>query len=135
LVGGTGGCPGTIDDPTPFLTTEQGCADIQGLFAERCGQSQCHSDSNAIANLDLLSPNPASRLVGVPASDACDAAPLVDTVDPFSSVLYLKLTDDYCGDAKMPLSGDPLSDDELECVEQWIMAQSGSASEGLDVEP
>lgn len=117
-------CPGTIDDTDRFLNTES-CFDVEGeFFTERCGTAGCHNadDAAAAGNLDLTSPDVASRLVGVNATAACGSAPLAVPSDPTSSVLYTKLTSDYCGPAQMPITGTKLDETELACVSDWIAA-------------
>jgi hypothetical protein len=132
-----GSCAGELDDPERFLTTSStgggACPDIEGtLFPQRCGTPSCHNATDKQGGLDLVSPGLPARVVGVPATAACGAQPLADPTMAVKSVLYVKLTPDYCGPSKMP-QGSSLTDTEIDCVRQWIeslppaMAGAGGA--------
>lgn len=93
--------------------------DIPRLFEERCGGAVCHAvGQSTAANLDLTTPGVAARVSGVMGT-ACEGL-LADPADPEGSVLYDKVAGmPTCG-APMPLSGDPLTEDELTCMRDWI---------------
>lgn len=119
-------CPGEIDDPARFIPGSN-CPDIEAdLFPARCGTAGCHDDVTAAAMLDLVSPGVASRTVGVAATPDCDGGVLVDPSNPAQSVMYTKLTPDFCGPAQMPVTGAKLTEEELQCVFDWIAGQMGS---------
>ena len=123
-------CPGELDNPERFIGS---CPDIETqFFPQRCGTAGCHNaDSLASAgNLDLTSADVASRLVGVEATNACGLEPLVDPSDPEGSVLYIKMTEDFCGPSRMPLAADDVTDVELGCVRDWIASLSPSGGTG-----
>ena len=134
---GVWGCPGEIDDPTPFLTGVGGgsaCADIEtDVFPNSCGQTNCHNADDEAADLDLVSAGVASRVVGVAASSDCGGALLANPSNPEASVLYTKLTDAYCGPSPMPILGDKFTDEELGCVAEWIAAQPSGSGGGAGV--
>jgi hypothetical protein len=124
------GCPGEIDDPTPFLTSGgggsggAGCFDVETeLFPMRCATTGCHDATSMAAMLDLASPNVAERLVDVPATADCNGAPLIDPNDAEASILYVKLLPMPCGLSQMPQVGDKLTEPELACVLDWIEQQ------------
>ena len=118
------GCPGELENPERFLDGgTAACPDITGkLFPQRCGGSICHEGKDAAAGLDLVAPGVESRLVDKPARD-CPGL-LVDPILPESSLLYKKLLPlPDCG-SPMPIGRPTLTFDELECVREWIAAQT-----------
>jgi len=140
------GCPGKLDDKQAFLSyvpTEAGpdakapgeagsgtgggpsdgaCGDIiDRVFAPSCGDTGCHGAVAPQQGLDLVSPDVASRVVGV-AGKACVSV-LADPADPEGSLLYKKLLPaPGCG-AQMPLARPPISTEDMACVLAWIAAQ------------
>jgi hypothetical protein len=90
--------------------------DVPQLFVERCDGQICHGGATPGADLDLVSPGVESRVSGV---EGICAGLLADPANPSSSLLYTKLTEPECG-SPMPLSADPLSEDEITCVRDWI---------------
>lgn len=119
-----GGCPGTIDDKTPFLNAGGGCPDMPAYFAQACSSGSCHGDTNPAAKLDLKSPDLGKRVAGQPAT-FCSGKVLANPNDPESSVLFGKLTDaPPCG-SPMPLGGTALDDAQLDCVLEWIGTLEG----------
>ena len=128
LLGATG-CPGTLADKERFLVDAgpapdgaDPCGDVPTrLFVPRCGGSGCHGATAPQQGLDLVSPDVAARVVGVPAI-SCTAT-LATPADPASSFLYTKLAvKPPCG-AQMPLAQAPLSSDDVACILDWIAAQ------------
>jgi hypothetical protein len=126
------GCPGKLREPERFLdggVVDGGgsnCPDVPTeVFAKKCAGSTCHSGSTPASDLDLVSADVASRVVGKTAL-ACKA-PLADPEDPAASVIYIKVSPgDMCG-SRMPL-GAALSDEEIACVKDWIADQTPAAS-------
>ena len=118
------GCPGTLADKLAFIENDAGsCGDVPTtLFQPTCAASGCHSAVNPAGQLDLESPDVASRLVDKPANGLCSGT-LADPLNPTKSVLYLKLTSaPPCG-SRMPLGATPLADSEMACVKSWIAEQ------------
>jgi hypothetical protein len=116
------GCPGELDRPERFadLPACRGGIDVPQLLRERCGSSACHGACpSAEHGLDLLSPDLADRVVGVP-SRVCDGLLLVDPHDPDNSFLFGKLIAPPagCGN-RMPLTG-TLTTNELSCIKSYI---------------
>jgi len=73
------------------------------------------------SDLDLISPGVAGRVVGKEAK-GCSGT-LADPDNPSGSLLYEKLLEHPSCGARMPLSHSPLSNEEIECVKEWIEAQ------------
>jgi hypothetical protein len=120
-------CPGSLGDPQPFRDGEQ-CPDVpEEIFAVSCAGTGCHEAYMPAAQLDLITPGLADRMVGQPAvGEAC--APMGTTLvvpeDPEASLLYLKLAGTPpCGEP-MPLLLEPLSAKQLSCVKEWIAEQT-----------
>lgn len=93
--------------------------DVPLLFEERCGGDTCHGggDSSA-AGLDLISAGVEERVSGA-TGQSCGGI-VADPANPENSLLYEKIADEpECG-ARMPLVGEPLSEDEITCVRDWI---------------
>lgn len=127
-------CAGTLDRPERFTGTvapdasavdlgdsavsndaASACPDVpQTVFATNCGGSGCHGPMNPASKLDLLSPNVASRVVGVP---ALIGGLLVDPAHPEKSQMYVKLTAMASG-LRMP-TGRVLDDATIACVLSW----------------
>ena len=102
------------------------------VFAPRCGG--CHGVSAPASMLDLMSPMVGVRLQS---NANCTNEVVVVAGNPASSYLMKKLTSatPTCG-VQMPKESTPLSADELNCIEDWILDLSptttggGSGSEG-----
>lgn len=140
------GCPGQIDNPGKFRDALSAASfecslgiDVPMLLAERCSGDVCHSAETPAAGLDLTSPNLASRVVGVAAS-GCEGQVLVSPEGATRSLLFGKLGPNPACGSPMPLGGDPLSADEVECVGAWIadVTTSGGdvdAAPAVDAQP
>jgi hypothetical protein len=116
------GCPGELENPERFanLPACRGGIDVERLFRERCSDAACHGACPSLDHgLDLLSPNLADRVVGVP-SRVCDGLLLVDPDVPENSFLFGKLISPPagCGN-RMPLTGS-LTTTELSCIQSYI---------------
>lgn len=117
------GCPGTIDDIDRFKTTAGSACDVEGtLFPTKCTDALCHNATDLIADLDLESPGLPSRVVGQASSpdEECPGELLVDPANPEASLLYAKLVDPPPCGSPMPFTGDPLTEEEVQCVLTWI---------------
>ena len=102
------------DDPESLL------AQIQTeIFDVDCATSGCHAGSGSFGGLDLSSVDDSyTNLVGVPAT--LDENLLrVDPGNPDESFLIHKLEGTGAG-SQMPLNAQPLSDDEIQLVRDWI---------------
>jgi hypothetical protein len=92
-----------------------GC-DFAALLKRKC--DGCHGAPPAPNPLDLISPDLAGRLAGRSGTGDCSNYQLIDPERPEQSVLYLKVTPDYCG-SRMPLNS-VLTDGEQACILSWI---------------
>ncbi len=101
--------PATCADQVDFIQC------IQPIFNARC--VGCHGP---YGGLSLEEGQAEANLINVPAT--CDPAFMrVLPGFPQQSMLYLKITDDpaKCG-SRMPASGDPLPQDEIDLIRRWI---------------
>lgn len=130
-----GGCPGSLEDPSRFTGGSSpggagACPDIETeLFPQTCtdGQGPCHSAADAVGGIDLESPGMADRLAGQTGSTSCGNAPLLDPDNPTDSVIYDVLLESSCSAfGQMPFGQDPLTQAQIDCVEQWVADQSVS---------
>jgi hypothetical protein len=103
-----------------------GCADAQSILVASC--SACHTNppQPIYANLDLISPGVAARLVGVPAytgaSGACSGkGDLLDAGHlPATGILMDKLNFTQTCGLGMPYgSGMPLPAQDRTCLQAW----------------
>ncbi len=133
------GCPGTLQDPARFETDagfesggeqqtdggpDGGCPDVpNGIFQTSCATAICHSATVKQQGLDLASPNVASRLVGVCATEG--PGMLIDPANPSQSVIYTKITAMPPFGARMPFGQTALGDATIACVLAWVSAQTG----------
>lgn len=93
--------------------------DIPKLFEDRCGGGICHGDGGSTAaGLDLTSPGVEQRVSGA-AGSGCVGV-LADPANPEASLLYTKVLDAPTCGSRMPLTGEPLTADELTCMRDWI---------------
>jgi len=117
-------CPAELENRERF--TE--CGDVtQTIFAKKCVDAGCHNPTDLAGQLDLQSPDVATRVAFVP-SPNCDEL-LADPRDPTVSLIYKKTAHTTnCGDP-MPLLGKPLSPRELWCIREWIV-DTGQALDG-----
>lgn len=129
------GCAGKLEEPERFLaagttnsSTTPTC--LTTLFNQKCNSAGCHSAVMPGGDLDLESPNVASRLINTPATFGgvvigpaamCSPAKLIDTATPSASWLEVKIlkTQGSCG-ASMPLIG-MLTDAEQNCITDYVM--------------
>jgi hypothetical protein len=93
--------------------------DIPQLFQDSCGGSICHgAGESTAAGLDLTSPGVENRVSGAPGISCMGI--LADPAAPESSLLYSKVAEGPTCGARMPLNGEPLTEDELGCMRDWI---------------
>jgi hypothetical protein len=144
------GCVPSLDDPGRFdAATENAasddgggmpvaisdggvCPDMPRLLATTCTGSLCHNPSDKAQGLDLQSPDVASRLLGVTATEGPGL--LADPSAPSASILYLKVTAHPPFGARMPLGQMPLPASTAECVLEWIASGAMQAASSGDDE-
>ncbi|MBM4363635.1 MAG: nucleotide-binding protein, partial [Deltaproteobacteria bacterium] len=113
---------------SPLAGPGPACAGTD-LFLERCSGGVCHhSGPSPARGLDLLSPAPAIRMVGV--ASTCGDRLLIDPAAPDESFLLVKVREDApgCEGARMPNGGDPLAPAEIACLEAWVRDRASAAS-------
>jgi hypothetical protein len=123
----TGGSAATMGEAgapavTAGTSNASPCGDVvTRIFVPTCGGTGCHSAAASQQGLDLVSPDVASRVVGVSAK-VCGSV-IADPQNPQASLMYQKLLPlPKCG-AQMPLARPPLSSSDVACVLEWIAAQ------------
>jgi len=127
------GCSSEPEQPPDALE-----CDIPRLFEDRCGGSICHgAGESTAADLDLTSPGVEGRVSGVPGGSC--AGILADSADPVGSLLYQKVEHAPTCGARMPINGDPLTEDEMTCLRDWISGllppTGGDGGDGSDTCP
>jgi hypothetical protein len=104
--------------PEPTLSSIQ-----ENVFKPGCSQSSCHG-AREEGGLSLVSGNSFAELVNVPAEDdEADNAGKLRVVpgDPDASFLIQKLEGPEAGEGdQMPDSGDPLPQEVIDVIRQWI---------------
>jgi hypothetical protein len=118
---GTAGAAGMASGMSGATSTG-GCGDVPTrIFVATCSGTGCHSAKAPQQDLDLASPDVASRVVGVTGKMCLQL--LADPANPEDSLLYSKLLPSRACGAQMPLARPPLSAADIACVRDWIAAQ------------
>ena len=131
-----GGCPGSLDDPNQFTglgggTPTGGSCDVEGDFVASCDGSSCHGPDFMAGGFDLVSPGVAARVAGTATQGTSCMGLLADPSNPTASAIYVVLTDMSCTPfGTMPQNGEPFSQAQIDCVEQWIAGLSGGNPTG-----
>jgi hypothetical protein len=89
------------------------------IFSEHCLGAPCHSGDSPAAGLDLESADLESRVVGV-GSGTCAGWVRVVPGSPDESLLYVKVAGEPPCGQPMPIGGDPLDEEQLGCIADWI---------------
>lgn len=90
------------------------------LLLTRCSGPTCHS-ANSPFNGFAESENALVGFVDESGTSTCaSAGPLLDPGNPPASVIVQKLRGTATCGGQMPLASAPFSDDEIQCVEDWI---------------
>jgi hypothetical protein len=115
-ISGGGGGAG-MDPPAPV---GEGC-DGFAILEQYCATSGCHGQPGAPLGDFASSEEAARAFVGEEGSLACAGqGTIIDTDSPSDSLLVAKVSGDPpCGQA-MPPTGEPLTDEEVACLEEWI---------------
>lgn len=109
-------CPGSLDEMEFGEGGSTTCPDTPTFLSMHCALSGCHVNMFPAGSLDLQSPNPGMRIIGV--MSQC-GGPLGDPANPDNSVILKKLKGNQCG-TRMPLGMDPLSNGDIDCIKAWI---------------
>ncbi|HET6332248.1 MAG TPA: hypothetical protein VFG30_03510 [Polyangiales bacterium] len=117
--GGGGGADASMTTPPaapPMCVT--------ALFKMKCGTIGCHASGGT--QVDLVSPNVATRLVGKPSSSQllCKNKTLVSATGG-DSLLIDKITDPPPCGGLMPVTGS-LTDTERSCLTDWVSSLGDS---------
>jgi hypothetical protein len=111
------------DAAVPVLT---GCAATvpSSILAVTCTAKACHNSVDKAYALDLQSPGVVSRLLNQPSLEL-PSFKLIDPNYPNSSYIWLKvsLLMPPAG-VQMPQMGTKLSPAQLQCFQQWVIAES-----------
>jgi len=120
---GTGGSPGTGGDPG---STGSGggmvvppCDAPTMVFQGSCAMTAgCHTATDSLA---LVGPDVDKSLIGKKSSQtvSCNGMNLVNPTPPADGVLLKVLTGNSCG-IQMPIGGDPLMQEQINCITSWI---------------
>ena len=108
--------------PVSLTCADEGVA-VALVLRPRCGDADCHDEDRPKAELDLISPGVAHRVIGARSiHDACADRALVVPGVPQASFLFDKVLarEGECGDP-MPLDTD-LTLEERRCLVEWIGA-------------
>lgn len=131
-------CAGDLENPERFEAPSTAACELDvmaDVIEPKCGVPGCHGGDMPSAGLDLVADGHASRLVGVesPAGNECEERVRIDPADPEGSLLVEKLLPSPSCGTQMPPVGGELSDEELECVVQWVeelAAEGGPVGDG-----
>ncbi|MDP9152422.1 MAG: hypothetical protein M3O36_21055 [Myxococcota bacterium] len=121
-------CAGTLDNPAAFTTGLEGgsggaCGDVPAtLLAPTCGVPGCHSPPTNQSALGLASVGVGSRLVDHQAIGGPGS--LIDSQNPDQSVILAKVRPNPLFGAAMPLGKPPLTPEQLQCLQAWVVAQA-----------
>ncbi|MEL6344609.1 MAG: hypothetical protein AAFV53_15950, partial [Myxococcota bacterium] len=118
-----------VEDDGVVVEEPSGC-DASAVFV-RNNCVSCHSDSPDLTGggVDLMSGDLALRLIGHPSQNpTCPDEVLIDIEEPGASMLlrtiapdrYAGFGDPSCVPSPMPLTGEPVSDADVACIEDWI---------------
>lgn len=117
---GAGGAGGAGNDDVAPIPSFQN--DILPIFENSCSGSECHTEMNRAAPLDLEPENAFLNLVGVTA-DECGSRDYVVPNSPDQSYLVEKLMGgDICSGERMPLGESPLPTAGVHTIVNWICA-------------
>jgi hypothetical protein len=121
------GCKGS-EEPGP-IPGDTSCGAL-AMIRSKCAMSDCHSASSKRGDLDLESPDPGPRLVGVVPDGLNDSkcagqgAYLVAGSNPAAGLFFDKLAiTPPCGD-RMPNRGVYLSANQVACLQEWATMQT-----------
>ena len=117
------GCAGELEDPERFTDCPPGF--VEQMFANRCG-GECHASEEPEAGLDLVSAGVPERLInGASQTPMCDGRMLIapEAADSSEHLLIDKLSEAPSCGSRMPLVGEPLTGEEIECVRRWVDLQ------------
>jgi mono/diheme cytochrome c family protein len=100
---------------------------VKSILKQNCSLSVCHSGKNASAGLNLEPANLPASVVGVSSREKPDLK-IVDPAAPEKSYLLAKIKGEpgIMG-KRMPANRNPLTEEEIRQVEEWITSLKVSA--------
>ncbi|UCE05948.1 MAG: hypothetical protein JSW07_20550 [bacterium] len=105
--------------PTKPSSDPSLASDIQPIFTAKCAIASCH-DTFAQAGLDLTKDKAYDNLVDVPSTNDPSKIRVVRN-NANSSYLFIKIAEQPAdGTARMPIGGNPLPDNEIQLIQNWI---------------
>ncbi|MEL6760154.1 MAG: hypothetical protein AAFP04_07095 [Myxococcota bacterium] len=128
------GDDGSGDAGDDGQTPDSGCVDNPPAFlnADATSCTGCHVESNPTlwAGLDLSADGLEERVTNAPSN--CPEGLIADPADPEAStlVVWVRGGVEGCDESRMPLIGAPLTDEEIECLVQWIDGLDGTIDLG-----
>jgi hypothetical protein len=117
---GVAGSEGEGAAGAPPVMEGDGCNGFL-VLQEYCATSGCHGQPGAPLGDFASSEDAAREFIGVESGVACAGqGAIVDTDNPSASLLITKMNGEAeCGQP-MPPTGVQLTDEEIDCVEEWI---------------
>jgi hypothetical protein len=96
------------------------------IFLRTCSVQGCHGAHEPAFGLVLSDPDVETLLAGA-GSSTCEGEVLLVPGDPEASLIVKKIRGTACL-TRMPQGGEPLSDEEIACIEGWIAAMDPQLS-------
>jgi hypothetical protein len=113
------GGAGATAAPSAAAGASSSC-DGFAILAASCGTSGCHGKGSNLEEF-ATSEEEARAYIDRPGTLAClGQGDVIDPDAPAASLMLKKLTDDPPCGQRMPLTGNPLSNTEIQCITDWI---------------
>jgi len=106
----------TPDNDTPAITLTMLSAEI---FTPRCAFSGCHGGGAPAEGMSLAADLIAANIIGVTSNEQPDLK-RIDPGNPAGSYLLKKVIGTDIVGSQMPLSGGPLSQEQIDRISAWI---------------
>jgi hypothetical protein len=93
---------------------------VREIFGNSCAASTCHGGDHPKMDLSLDAEDIPENMIDVPSVQNSEYM-RIDTIDPSSSYLLLKITgSEGIKGKKMPIMAPPLSDEEVKAIMTWV---------------
>lgn len=107
---------------------------VMEIFGNSCAASTCHGGDNPKEDLRLEPDDIPENMIDVPSEQNSEYM-LIDTIDPSSSYLLLKITGgEGMKGKKMPIMAPPLTDEEVKAIMTWVREFASAPEEEDDDE-